>query len=323
MEASPVVLVGLLLLFPLLALGFAPLPTDMADVKGSKPGARSIHVTCGHIATSRSDRGTLHYDLAVVTVFKNEADIMEEWLEHHIWQGVQHFYLLDNNSTDNIQSVLRPYITAGFITMCHTPSVSPQEQGLDHLRKLFAEDCTWLMQIDIDEFMFSTVSGMNLHDVLATRYHPNTNIAMITVPWHHFGSSGLKTQPDCIRSSFTMKMKFDPSYYPKYIVRGKCASKLTTHSAEFNVLCRDTKSVVNPPEIKLYHYRIMSEERYRRVKMGRGDVYMPEWDSKRNMESFVENDFKDEEDNTLKDMIGPYGCYPMKHKNLNKIGSNS
>jgi hypothetical protein len=315
MEASPVFLVGMLL------LGFALLPTDMADVKDL--GGRSFHVTCDNIATSRSDRGTLHYDLAVFAVFKNEADIMEEWLEHHIWQGVKHFYLLDNNSTDKFQSILKPYITAGFITVCYTPSVSPQEQGLEHLRKMFAEHCTWLMSIDIDEFMFSTVSGMNIHDVLATQYHPNTNIAMINVPWHHFGSSGLKTQPNCIRSSFTMRMKFDPSYFSKYIVRGKCASTLVTHGAVFNLLCRDATSVVNPPEIKLYHYSIMSEERYRRVKIGRGDVYKPEWDSSRDMNFFAKHDYKDEEDTTLKGMIGPYGCYPLKAKNVHELGSNS
>jgi hypothetical protein len=206
---------------------------------------------------------------------------------------------------------MKLYITAGFVSMCHTPSISPQIEGLEHLRKLYAEHCTWLMQIDIDEFMFSTVPGMNIKGVLSTRFYPNTNITVINVPWYDFGSSGLKTQPHCVRSSFTMRKKFNPNDYLKYIVRGKCASSLSMHWAVVD-LCGDTRFVVNPPEFKLYHYRIMSEERFRRVKMVRGDVFNPEWASIRTMEFFVKEDFKDEEDNTLKVMIGPSGCHPMR-----------
>jgi hypothetical protein len=63
------VLVGLLLLYPLLAHGDRP-----------------FDVTCQGIDTYQSDAATRHYDLAAFSVFKNEADIMEEWLEHHMWQ---------------------------------------------------------------------------------------------------------------------------------------------------------------------------------------------------------------------------------------------
>ena len=37
---------------------------------------------------------------AVLAQFKNEATGLREWLRHHIWQGVDHFLLLDNGSTD-------------------------------------------------------------------------------------------------------------------------------------------------------------------------------------------------------------------------------
>ena len=35
---------------------------------------------------------------------KNEAIAMKEWLQHYINQGVEHFYMIDNGSTDNWES---------------------------------------------------------------------------------------------------------------------------------------------------------------------------------------------------------------------------
>ena len=41
------------------------------------------------------------YFLSVLSIFKNESHILEEWLNHYINEGVDHFYLLNNNSDDN------------------------------------------------------------------------------------------------------------------------------------------------------------------------------------------------------------------------------
>jgi hypothetical protein len=34
-------------------------------------------------------------------MFKNEAAIMREWIEHYLSEGVDHFYFLDDGSSDN------------------------------------------------------------------------------------------------------------------------------------------------------------------------------------------------------------------------------
>lgn len=49
------------------------------------------------------------YRLVVAAMFKNEADILSEWMEHHMWQGVEHFYLITNNSTDRWAEALLPF----------------------------------------------------------------------------------------------------------------------------------------------------------------------------------------------------------------------
>ena len=44
------------------------------------------------------------YKLVVVAIFKNEAVAMREWLQHYMRQGVEHFYMIDNGSTDDWKS---------------------------------------------------------------------------------------------------------------------------------------------------------------------------------------------------------------------------
>ena len=41
------------------------------------------------------------YNLVVLAIFKNESHIINEWITHHLNQGVEHFYMIDNGSNDN------------------------------------------------------------------------------------------------------------------------------------------------------------------------------------------------------------------------------
>ena len=50
------------------------------------------------------------YYLTLMAIFKNETFNLKIWLDHYIWQGVQHFYLIDNGSTDNPLEILNDYI---------------------------------------------------------------------------------------------------------------------------------------------------------------------------------------------------------------------
>jgi glycosyltransferase involved in cell wall biosynthesis len=50
------------------------------------------------------------YYLSVLSIFKNETMNLKIWIEHYLWQGVEHFYLIDNGSDDNPLNILQEYI---------------------------------------------------------------------------------------------------------------------------------------------------------------------------------------------------------------------
>ena len=72
--------------------------------------------------------GSERFFLVVQSIFKNEADVLAEWIEHHRWQGVEHFFLVDNNSSDNFAQVLAPY--AQYVTLRTEPKPHQQVRQL-------------------------------------------------------------------------------------------------------------------------------------------------------------------------------------------------
>ena len=61
------------------------------------------------------------YNLVVASMFKNENSVIKEWLDHNIAVGVEHFYLIDNGSTDGYANILHPYMHRGLVTLVADP----------------------------------------------------------------------------------------------------------------------------------------------------------------------------------------------------------
>ena len=77
----------------------------------------------------------MNFVLAIVAMFKNESSILESWIEHYIKEGVQHFYLIDNGSTDDYQKILNPYMD--IITLVKDPdrsSPTPQTTNTSKIK---------------------------------------------------------------------------------------------------------------------------------------------------------------------------------------------
>ena len=132
------------------------------------------------------------FGLAIATMVFNEASYLKEWIDFHIYQGVERIFLYDHQSTDNTFDVLQPYIRNGTVQYIFWPNFfgsAAQIFALSHSLHL-AQEYRWLMQIDLDEFMFS-VDGYPLPQVLK-QYENNHGLK---VSWRNFGTSGHKIRP--------------------------------------------------------------------------------------------------------------------------------
>ena len=47
-----------------------------------------------------------NYTLSIGVCIKNESSYIIDFIKHYIEQGVEHFYIVNNNSDDNIEELI-------------------------------------------------------------------------------------------------------------------------------------------------------------------------------------------------------------------------
>ena len=242
------------------------------------------------------------YYLSVLSIFKNETMNLKLWIEHYLWQGVEHFYLIDNDSTDEPLSILQEYIDKGIVTYYSLPERHKQPE---HYRFVFdnenlKEKTKWLAVCDLDEFFYGVDKKLTTNiQRLDPYYH------YILCNWYMFGSDGNIEHPEDIRTSITHR-KTDVFSETKYIFK----TKLIKDSSPIWIHELLNAPYINPrcirkanKLIKLNHYPLQSIEFFQKVKMTRGAADTGLCDNVRNMDYFNNYDFKEMCDETLKNII--------------------
>jgi hypothetical protein len=236
------------------------------------------------------------YGLSVGAIFRNEADSIVEWIEHYLFHGVEHFYLIDDDSDDDSCKLIEPYIQKKLVTLFNAKwsrYLGRQYNMYNHYILPLLNESKWLLMLDIDEYMWSKRS-IDLKKVL----EECNNIGQIQVDHTLFGSSGHEIQPSSIVGSFTRRSSERPTTIignKKYFVNSRFKfNSLNVHHATF-VDKEDEKNhflVLNDYFI-MNHYNCQSKEFWKNIKCNRGDVDM--W-RVRTIDDFNEIDKNDVED---------------------------
>jgi hypothetical protein len=238
------------------------------------------------------------WDLAVLCIVKNEEMVLEEWLEHNIWQGVQHFYIIDNGSTDGTKNIIQRYVSKGLATYYYMDGKAKQAE---HYNKVYNEkarsESKWLAVIDVDEFMYNRTKGKTIRDYVSELDYNKFGGARLQ--FKMFGSSDHVKQPNKIRESFLWRQKFEPT-------DTCCPWKTIVNTKETEILSVHDHTASKPikkdyDDVIINHYQIMSKEYFEKIKMTRGDVAGS--DNRRDWNYFKERDFKDELDDELVNLL--------------------
>jgi len=154
------------------------------------------------------------YTLCVCAIFQNEAPYLKEWIDYHESKGVEHFFLYNNDSTDEYLAVLSPYFERGCITLIDWSS----KHGSDGYKFAFKvqigayndaiSKCRhvskWLALIDIDEFIVPVAYG-NLVQLLEKDYEYCSGLC---VNWQCYGTSNV-TRCNSVKDELLWKMRWD------------------------------------------------------------------------------------------------------------------
>jgi len=249
----------------------------------------SIYFAVTNVSTSSQTLKTLktvndpRYFLSLIVIAKNEEDIIQEFCQHYLDQGIDHIYLIDNGSTDSMVDKLSHFVNIGCVTIF---SLNQPHQQANHYNTVYQQIraySLWVLVVDVDEYFYGV--SQPLKNVLQKNMNEYDYIAVHSV---NFGSNGHVEQPKSIRTLFTLRSSSESMV--KALFRTKYVYKLDVHEhlTQDGADIRRIEIHMLDPLIRANHYQILSWDYYQKVKMTRGDAVNTNND--RNYDTFHELD---------------------------------
>lgn len=248
------------------------------------------------------------YDLAIVAILKNEGRYIKEWLDYHLLAGVDHFYLYDNDSTDDYDAIIAPYVKAGLVTSNKISGGSAQFAAYDFAVRDYRFQCRRMAFIDLDEFIYPKNTTDTIAATLDGILKNLSDASGVAINWQSFGSNNLEAADYTrdVLERFTRRAPVDWVVpIPKREIPGGNAQIKTVAnprrisfftSAHFPIYFEGGFSVnergklvesycnnpVTAEKIALNHYNVKSREEFRRkLNKGRADkatnYFTAEW----------------------------------------------
>ena len=251
--------------------------------------------------------------IAAVLIAKNEAPYIKEWLDFHIKQGINHFFIYDNDSNDNFREVLKPYIDSGIVTYQLLPGRGRLLDAYNMAAATHGKEYKYFAVIDADEFLFvrKSIENRNLFDFVDEFMTSHKNAGGLAVHWLIFGSAGHIKKPEGgVLENYTKCA--ERNYVGNHVIKTICdpmkvLGYITPH---FPVYVRGYDNLDENGEhvhanqadnvcfekIRINHYTVKARDEFIRVKMSRGDVASLKPIS---MDVFVMNDRNEETDTEI------------------------
>ena len=201
-------------------------------------------------ASVAAEEYRIRYELTACLKFKNEAPFLPEWIEFHQIVGFEHFYLYNNNSTDNYREALAPYCEEGSVTLYEWPDVPAFPKSDEHCIAHHRHEARWIAFLDADEFLFP-VNGTDVRKILR-RYESYPALA---VHWLMFGSSGHVCRPDGLVLENYQHCQRDVSPTIKSIINPRRveASRSPHHWLYKNHELASDENASRCPDARLWH----------------------------------------------------------------------
>lgn len=170
----------------------------------------------------------MSYKLSCVLLIRDENEYLPEWLEWHIGQGVEHFYIYDDGRGSSVLDAIGDYAELCTVRDAKRYQYHLQfEVYIDALRR-FGNETEWMAFIDADEFLRS-VEGTPINAILNA---VPTSAAAVLCPWVVYNADGQITKESgLVRERFTQTVAWplnNPNW--KSIVRPALVKTMAAHS---------------------------------------------------------------------------------------------
>ncbi len=251
----------------------------------------------------RAARADDRHPLAVMVQMKNEARVVDEWIDHYLWQGAEHVFVIDNASTDATVDRVLPWVERGVATLVSMPEPYRQKRHYGRVFRQYAirSRFRWLIAADADEFWF-VKDGRRLAEVLDADFE-GTDV--IYCNWRVFGCGGRVAHPTSLRRELVLSDPVPAAHVStKWAVRTDAVRNVRQLGIHKVSGASSSRTLSANETFQINHYMTQSEEFWRSVKMDRGDACGADKDAYRDMALFREVDGRcTQTDRRLADLV--------------------
>lgn len=166
--------------------------------------------------------------VGLLAIFRNESHILEEFIEHYKWQGIDKFYLINNASTDNFLPIIEKYkdivelYEETFVSSCDLLEAGGRQ--IEAYNAILPNVTTnWLYVCDLDEFAYSQYDSTIKNYIFRM---DNTKISQYLIPLKTFNSNGHIAQPASVVQGFTQRRSKEQYALYKPIAKTKYIKKI-------------------------------------------------------------------------------------------------
>lgn len=198
-----------------------------------------------------------HYYCSLCLIIRDENEYLKEWLEWHINQGIEHFYIYDHGSKEpvtefikNLDNTIQEKITIINWSGEHNDA---QPDAYNDCLNHYREESRWIGFIDADE-QIEIKTGESLPEFLK-KYEKYAGIFAI---WVTYGANGqIKKTPGLLRQRFTQISHSDQwaESAGKVIVQPMYMKEMVIHNGKAMLGFH----IVNEGRKKLDNYSLRAE----------------------------------------------------------------
>jgi hypothetical protein len=230
------------------------------------------------------------YKLSVCTMVFNEALYIEEWLAYHMLLKVDHFFIYDDGSSDNLVDVLEPYIKLGVVTLIPwgktnrtvDPSLVQLDPEYTRKQRFAIADCLfnhkdeseWFGVFDVDEFLVLNKYWPDMHAFLP---FAQINADDYPIPMTIFGTSmHTKTPKGWVLENYQWRSNmtlfgvnpYDNKFNGKSLYKSGCGLPNVHFTNELRPGCKKFCGWISAEvaghhlPLTIHHYAVKSWEHY-------------------------------------------------------------
>ncbi len=176
------------------------------------------------------------FRFVLLTMMKDEAPYILDWISYHVSIGFTHFVILTNDCSDGTDKICRNLAKLGFVT--HINNKAPYPKGIQKTgwqrasRWTPVKEAEWMMVLDVDEYLNLNIGQGNLDELLKQL---DERAVAVSFPWQIFGNDDVEKLEDrpvveqFTRSAHPLQAKPYQIRGMKTLYRKRFFEKIGTH----------------------------------------------------------------------------------------------